>query len=275
MKNSFRSMLVAGLSIPLAASIAQAGLVGHWAFEEASSGAASTVNDLSGNSHNGTAAGGVTHTTGINGVGALNFDGSTGYVQVNGSAGTALDMSGSNYTIALWVKANATISSLSVLVGNDDGADYANGVMLSVNSGGVVEASQLRSGGTGYADLQLWNTAFNLNTGWTWDNVLHGGVGNWVHLAITYDDATDTRNFYVDGLNYNTNNTTTANAGSDGVTDLYFGRYSVNNLGYLNGALDDIRIYDETLTGAQIQDVMNAQIPEPTSAMLLVAGLSA
>jgi hypothetical protein len=55
---------------------------------------------------------------------------------------------------------------------------------------------------------------------------------------------------------------------------LYFGRYTVNNSAYLNGALDDIRIYDETLTGAQIAEVMTAAVPEPTSAILLVAGLS-
>jgi hypothetical protein len=258
----------------MAASAAQAALVGHWAFEEASSGPASTVLDSSGNGHNGTANGTVNYITGTNGIGAANFDGSTGYVKVNGSAGTALDMSGSNYTIAMWVKVNATISSSAVLVGNDDGADYANGVLFYAGNTGFLYASQIKAGGTGYADTQTWSTGFDLNNGWTYQSVLHGGVGNWVHLAITYDDATNTRNFYVDGLNYNVNTTTTANAGSDGTTDLYFGRYTVNNSAYLNGALDDIRIYDETLTGAQIAEVMTAAVPEPTSAILLVAGLS-
>lgn len=43
---------------------------------------------------------------------------------------------------------------------------------------------------------------------------------------------------------------------------------------FYNGALDDVRIYDGALTGAEIASLANP-VPEPASAMCLAAGLLA
>ena len=41
------------------------------------------------------------------------------------------------------------------------------------------------------------------------------------------------------------------------------------NSNRLNGAFDDVRIYSEALSGAQVASLYNAPVPEPSTALLL------
>lgn len=251
------------------AGVSNGALVGHWAFDEASTGVATTVQDSTANNNDGTVNGGAMYVAGQIGTGALSFDGVDDYVRViyPHTSVHPLDMAGSQYTMTWWAKTTAiNNSALNVMIGNDDGYDYADGVLAYYNFSGVLEFAQNPHDGS---PNQTWGTGYNVTSPIA---PQYGGLGQWVHLAITYDDATNTRNFYVNGIHYNVTTVTAENAGSNQSTDLYFGRYTVNNSHYFNGALDDVRIYDEALTGAQIVEIMN--VPEPTSAALLLAGLS-
>jgi hypothetical protein len=230
-------------------------LVGHWTFDEASSGTATTVLDSSGNNRSGTATGGVTYTAGKVGTGALSFDGSTGYVRILNSHNTALDMAGPQYTVAWWAKVDQVNGGLNTMIGNDDGQDYADGILLytSLTSGSIYTAQNSHSNGT-----QTVYTGYNFSP---------SNLGKWVQFALTYDNTTHERNFYVNGALYGTF-PTSYDAGTNQSTDLYFGRYTVNNSGYFNGSLDDVRIYDNALTASEIAQL----VPEPTTLGVLGLG---
>lgn len=257
--------VLAGLSI---ATTAQAGLVGHWGFDEGSNGTLATTADLSGNGHTATGFGGASYTVGRIGNGALSLDGSAAYVQVIGSAGSALDIAGSQYTVAWWARANATSSGIQAMIGNDDGADYANGVLLYYINDGSLWASQIKAGGTSNADTQTVATGYDVTNPPI--SIADGSqVGEWVHFAMTFDESTGFRNFYVNGIHFGAY--ATADKAGAGSTDVFFGRYTVNNLGYFNGDLDDIRIYDNALSQVEIQELLTA-VPEPSSMALLGFG---
>jgi hypothetical protein len=100
--------------------------------------------------------------------------------------------------------------------------------------------------------LNLWTTTGTQG----WHN---GGVGQvrtwtdgWHHVAWTYDSATHTTNFYVDGaLDFSS---TTINIGAMPNAPLRFIRVGggENNV-YFDGDLDEVRIYDRALTQAEVQ----------------------
>jgi len=109
------------------------------------------------------------------------------------------------------------------------------------------------------------------STGYSPSNPNFNDLDQWVHFALTYDGNGQIRNVYRNGqlLAYFT---TTLDAGTNLSTDLYFGRYTINSSGYYNGALDDVRIYDTALSASEISQIMN-NVPEPSSALVLIAGL--
>jgi hypothetical protein len=72
---------------------------------------------------------------------------------------------------------------------------------------------------------------------------------SWYFLAATYD-----RNYvrlYVNGVLVQTIASTAAIAGSDS-GKLWIGGYPVNETGYTNGKMDDIRIFNRALTDFEI-----------------------
>jgi hypothetical protein len=74
------------------------GLVGHWTLDE---GTSTTANDTSGNNNTGTLINNPSWVTGHVGNGALNFDGSTKYVEATNSP--SLSISGNQLTVSAWV----------------------------------------------------------------------------------------------------------------------------------------------------------------------------
>jgi hypothetical protein len=96
-------------------------------------------------------------------------------------------------------------------------------------------------------------------------------LGEWQHLAITYDDTLEIKTLYVDGVSVATSNdsitpndTTPFNIGS--------GQDFGDGFRFL-GDIDDIGVWNEALGAAQIQDVMMNGVPEPVSAGLLLLGI--
>ncbi len=99
-------------------------------------------------------------------------------------------------------------------------------------------------------------------------------LGQWQHLAITYDDATETKTLYVDGAavaasndSITPNDTTPFNIGS--------GQDFGDGFRFV-GDIDDIGVWNEALSVGQIQGVMvngvASFVPEPASAVLFLVG---
>ena len=101
-------------------------------------------------------------------------------------------------------------------------------------------------------------------------------IGEWEHIAISYDNATETKTLYVNGAeavsandSITPNDTTPFNigAGQDFGDGFWF-----------KGEIDDIGLWDGALSPAEIQVAMNdgvLAVPEPTVAGLLALVASA
>lgn len=98
------------------------------------------------------------------------------------------------------------------------------------------------------------------------------GTGTWHHVAYT-NDATGLQQIYVDGVPQITGGAGTAGA-MDLTLNLLIG--TSNNAGSFSGGVDEIKIYDQLLTQAQIQQASVIPVPEPSSiALIAMSGLAA
>ena len=260
--------------LAMVATTGQAELIGHWTFDEATSGAGTgTAEDSSGKDYDGTLNGGTTYTAGRIGSGALQFNGTTGYVEVPHQAD--LSLAATDFTIAYWSRWDGMLEN----------PPYPYQLALSMEWGMSLEGGWY----VAYSDKVAESTSIvyeqldGTEGGAAWaiptdDYDLVADIGNWRHLAMVFDDAGDIRKFYVDGVLAASVETTTGLA-DRGVDPLVFGAYAVNYpatswRGFYNGALDDIQIYDQALTPSQVATVAaGGVIPEPSTFVMLIAGL--
>ena len=198
------------------------GLVAAYAFDEGSGG---VVTDASGNGHSGTISG-ATWAAGRYGN-ALSFNGSNASVLLD-SLGTFYN---GGFTLEAWVHKQTSKNDVAV-VGTWTGG---GGPMLWVDH----LATRYH--------LTLGNSSINdyLNSG-------HSPVvGQWQHLAATYDGTT--ARFYIDGAEV----ASRAFSGSVGASNSWrIGAYGSGPGGFFDGLIDNVRIYNRALAAGEIQTNM-------------------
>jgi type II secretory pathway pseudopilin PulG len=212
-------------------------IVGHWKLDETSGIVAS---DSSTNGNDGTLYNGPVWTTGqING--GLDLDGSNDYVSLPiGSVIHSLTDS----TFSIWVNWFA-----------DDGDDW----------------HRIWDFGTG-TTYYMYLVTDNGNTGTPQFTITTHGSDNdddtiapsaisfneWHHIAVTIDADNHTYKLYIDGSYVAQNTSARYTPSSLGTTNKnYLGRSNYSDDPYLNGALDDFRIYNRVLTAAEIAELAN------------------
>jgi len=203
------------------------GLVAYYAFEN-------NLEDASGNGHTGTLAGDpnfpATYVTGPTGFGqAMLFDGTDGHQYV--SIGT-FDPSAATgqLSLALWAKWDGPSASWQGLMGKRNAGDWVASIMMW------------------YFELErdVWDVRFvqpgsGVNTGQTLQ------VGQWTHLAVTFDGTT--AKVYINGAVVDEG---TFFFGDDKEAPMQIGASVDNGGNPFNGALDEVRIYDVALSEAEI-----------------------
>ena len=208
------------------------GLVGRWPMDEDSG---STAFDTSVNSNDGTLTNGPTRTSGFH-TGALEFDDIDDYVDMG--AFTVTDGLGA-ITVSAWVNMATLTQGAHVIASkwdNDFGASQS--WLLQVSNG----TTDFQINTTGWAGV-FANTGLQIDT--------------WSHLAATYDGS-DLR-LYINGVedasSAKTGNLKTPNR------NLYVGVRFDNGtgVGYMRGAIDELRIYDRALTAAEVQSLYDAK----------------
>jgi len=198
-------------------------LVGWWKLDETSG---TIAHDSSKSGNDGTVMGNAKWVAGKLG-GALSCDGDGDYVDVPGAA----SIKPRSVTLATWVWFNTTSGRQDFLSKSDDyafsmnewGSD--NKVRAIVTSGG---AWSVVSGATALQPNQ------------------------WYHLALTFDDASKMLRIYLDGVQ---DGELSVPGGLEhriggGLT---IGTYQTR---YLNGMIDDVRIYERALSAAELALVM-------------------
>jgi hypothetical protein len=276
------------------AQSADAGLVGHWTFDE---GTGLSAGDSVSPASNGTLKGdnfqggtfdstfnNPSWVTGISGS-ALEFGDFRTSSSVRGPklndvvsvpGGGKLDMAG-ELTVSTWVKyiEKEGISSTRLIAGKDtNGGTGSDAFSLNHSMSGSADTLRFLIVGSPTTDNF---TVLAADTLTTYANAsTHNG---WIHIAAVFKPD-DYMRIYVDGE--------LVGEATEGVDGVPSGMQSVPsvpfNIGLLNessqhsfnGQIDDVQLYDMALSETQIQSLFanpGVAVPEPASASLLVLGL--
>src|SRR3989344_5727462 len=201
------------------------GLVGHWTFDgpDLKQNAA----DSSGQGNTGylTSFDATTTTRGKLGQ-ALSFDGVDDYV----NSGLTTEEIGAITTISLWAKTST--STTQTLIGARDlgGTNYL--YWFSMESTGK---------------LQLYIRSVSIFVG-----PVNSAKSDdkWHHYVVSYIGGSTTASFYVDGAFVGTGSSNAVTASSNQNRPLFLGAVNAGSSlsGFLNGSLDDVRIYNRALS---------------------------
>ncbi|MFT6595172.1 MAG: hypothetical protein ACJAT3_001144 [Akkermansiaceae bacterium] len=216
----------------------QAELVAHWPLD-------GNAKDLLGN-HNGSESGvifgveGAANHTGT----AAEFNGSSSTITVPFDSA----MNPESFTLSMWVNADSTSGFASPVTSRDDTPTSVHGYLVYNDSSG---------------NWNFWTGTGGPSGAW---NQMSGGkveIGSWAHIAVSYDDGSQTKKLYVNG----------SLAGSNSAPNLYSpnGPQSENlHIGsgadsggafFFDGLIDDVALWDHALTSAEIKDLMTNGVP--------------
>lgn len=155
-------------------------------------------------------------------------------MQFNGSSQSATagnSGAGNAYTMSAWVKKTGSGSNnpRAIFFGSGDNyidLCFSGGPMFSFST--TISGQTLVAPGTGCANTDEWH-----------------------HYAATWDGSTNTATLYYDGSSIGSNNSTT---GVTIFTSPTVAQYAGGGL-YLNGAIDDLRIYNRALTSGDVAEL--------------------
>ncbi len=236
-------------------------LVAAWGADEPSGTtvtdtAASTPDNAGLAAHPATVSGGVTRQPGYNhgnswthpdtggyrdGVkGAIGLDGTSGYAQ----AGDRVVDASKSFTVAAWAKLADTTHSQTLLA--QDGTQ-AMSFALQYNKETSAWAFRIT---TGDSATPAADWAFSSGP---------AQVGVWTHVAGTYDASTQVATLYVDGAKQST---VVAHPWvATGPAVLGATKWSGVRADFFHGSLDDLQVWQRTLSGNDVHDLANVAVP--------------
>lgn len=201
------------------------GLVAFYRFDETGGTSAA---DSSGNNRTATLVGGATFSTGLQNN-AVTMNGSNEYVSLPNGIVSGL----MSFSICAWFNLSAGTAWSRIF---DFGTGTTAYMFLTPNSGVGVRFG-ITIGGNGQ-EQQMKAPAL--------------ATGSWQQVAVTL--AANTGTLYVNGAQVAQNTSMTLNPANLGsTTQSWLGRSQFAGDPYLNGQIDNLRIYDRALTAAEVQ----------------------
>ena len=207
------------------------------AYWNLNAGSGTTATDNSGDRHTATLVNSPAWTSGISGD-ALVFNGTNSYATVP----SASTLNGYPLTVSVWVKTGSTSGLHGIM--NKYAASSMNGYQIFINNG----------------DLCAWY--FKNSSNYIWDGSgctlsTPGFADNNWHM-VTFVVSSTGGTLYVDGV-MKASQAWTGTAGATTSSQvLSFARYPGVSSPYLAAALDDARIYNQALSGAQVATLYNS-----------------
>ena len=217
-------------------------LEGWWRMEE---GSGTSIADSSSNSNTATLVNGPTFSSDVpfSSVYALEFDGTDDYVEVSDHNDLSFGNSSTDsaFTMAGWVKLDATSLQRFITKSGASTAEYIFG-----------------TGGGSNLLLALYDDTtsvvrYRLSSGTL-------STGTWTHVAVTHSGGTI--KLFINGSE---DSGTSGDVGSytamhNSTGTVRLGAYQ-NSSQYTNGKLDELAIWDEALTSAEITAIYNSGAP--------------
>ncbi len=210
------------------------GLIGYWKMDE---GVGTTTADVSGNNVLGTFGPGTsapTWTTGKFGN-ALDFDGSSDYVETNSSTSVVTGA----FTMAGWVYFDQEKNYQGVFGKFTDCAgnlDIAIDFCIGAGASGAMWATVTNSDGS----ISVQST------------ITENYAGEWLHLAMVWDGVS-TLKFYKNGILRDTDSTALTLSTEHPVR---MGTKTTNGRD-IDGKIDEVRLYNRVLESSEIEDLYN------------------
>jgi hypothetical protein len=203
-----------------------------YTFDETSGASAA---DASGYGNTGTVNGGAAWTSGQT-ENAVDLDGTNDYIAL--PAGVISDAD--TITVAAWVNLDSVRNWTSIF---DFGSGTSTSMFLTP-----------RNGANGKIRFAIKNNNSS-------EQIIEGSsalqTGGWHHVAVTLNGSTGT--LYVDGVQAGSNTTMTLKPSNLGATTQnWIGRSQYADP-YLDGRVDDFRIYSRALNSSEVARVMNGQ----------------
>ena len=216
-------------------SIPTNGLMGYWPFN-------GNANDESGNGNNGVVNGAtLTNDRFGNSGKAYSFDGVNDYIETPHSS--TLLFSQNEVSISTWI----SVSNWPTL---NQTEDYFLSKQSSLGSNQVGFHSYIFSGTTSSPVKAITNRYRNgLSSAWGAVSIINNNLGSGVWYNIIYTHYNDYDKIYIDGILVDSQNS--VQLGGTNTAPLIFGCLN-NYLMNFNGNLDDIRIYNRTLTQSEV-----------------------
>ncbi|OGX35649.1 MAG: hypothetical protein A3B73_05555 [Omnitrophica WOR_2 bacterium RIFCSPHIGHO2_02_FULL_63_39] len=210
------------------------GLVAHWKLDE---NTGTTATDASGTGNDATLAASPGTPTWVSGrLGyALSADGTDDYASKASFSGNT----GSGGTVAVWVKLD-TLSGGTNVKGLVTVSNAHFRLFLDTNDKWrvIIKDTLLAN----VVDIYYGNT------------VATPTLGNWVHFCITWD--TSVARFYVNGAETGSDSTVTTTYATLNGETVYLASDRLTASRYLDGALDDVRIYTRALTASDVRELV-------------------
>lgn len=172
-------------------------------------------------------------------------------------------------TLALWVNPE-TIHAR----GNNPDPKYAHLIALGAYGDNPIATIELSQPNASTKYVHGWIEGNGADTQYEITGTTNVAANAWTHIAITYDRVNNVAITYVNGI---LDNTIAIPGVGDGILDFSLagmygqlgGGIATHHDATFLGMMDDVMIFDEVLTEAQIQALM---IPEPATLVLLGLG---
>jgi hypothetical protein len=179
---------------------------------------------------------------------ALDFDGIDDYTNLSDPSDGSLDFAdGQDFSIMFWAKIPNRAEADTIIAKKISNSLAAQGYLIHIFAD---ETIGLFTSDTAQHNLTSTNTSLPIDT--------------WTHVTMVYDDDTAVR-FYFNGVNMavtnsNTGDYTTDYAQIDSLAnnaEFRIGAESGTAELFLDGTIDDVKIFNYALTAAQIKTEMN------------------
>jgi len=166
---------------------------------------------------------------------SIGFDGADDSIQIPSSSGDELDIT-SDLTVSAWLKWKGPSDPPDIYYPRILEKSYQTSYMFSLRPDDATRLSVWIENGE---RASTPSGSLSLN--------------EWHHAAFTFDDAANTVKIYIDGIQQGSGSYTGSITGSS--NDVYIGRYPQSAVAFWNGTMDEVAVWNRSLTAGEILDI--------------------